>query len=431
MKEKGTDPTGVNETGVNGTEIDAITSDKGAVTEDYDLFTDVDIFTSVADLKCKVTVVEAGSVKLTPTSRVYNALLQDSVGQKIRIVAWKDEADLLYDMFKEQETYIIKAVMVKKITWPPAMDYGPLQLVFVPSSSVEKAVEKMETVEIYRFLPSIKKIKNLKEGTKVDVIGVVSHVFDPEVKIAGKRMQKKILSRFSIFDKESRIDVVSWTLPQEDTWNLKRRDVIILEKSRITNYNGKQLSGGRLVTVSRHNMFVEFKEWVLNHKDLKTLYDPLPTLTDPSLSKHSAKHNWDSAKSMTLLKLSDQLQLADSMNKSPEPNFCKIKATFEDLLTGDCIYAEQATQNPKWRLKVNITDDGVYLRATIWDQKAQELLGMSAQDGVTLRNDDPDAFKELVMTKLQTLEDKIWSVYITNNQFNNKSNHQLTVHNIE
>ncbi|KAK2747607.1 Replication factor A protein 1 [Onygenales sp. PD_40] len=174
--------------------------------------------------------------------KLFSVNLLDESGE-IRATAFKDQCDMLYDVFEEGSVYYIsspcRVQMAKKQFTNLNNDY---ELTFEKDTLVEKAEEQNDVPQVRFNFTNIGNLQSVEPGTTIDVLGVLKDVGETSQllsKATSKPYDKRDLTLVDNTGYSVRLTVWGNTATDFDTMP---ESVIAFKGVKVSDFRGRTLS---------------------------------------------------------------------------------------------------------------------------------------------------------------------------------------------
>lgn len=355
--------------------------------------------------------------------KLFNITLLDESGE-IRATAFKDQCDLLYNVFEEGSVYYIsspcRVQLAKREFSNVNNDY---ELMFESDTIVEKVgyfsqtiasslfsnlifkAEDQNDVPQMRFnFTAVGDLHSVQSGTTIDVIGVLKEVGDTQQiisKTTGKPYAKRDLTLVDNTGFSVRLTIWSETATNFDT---ATDSIIAFKGVKVSDFGGRSLS---LLSSGSMNIDPDIEE---AHR-LKGWYEAQGRAnifsSQPSLGNSGGKTIERPHK--TVAQISE-----DMLGSSEIPDYFSLKATISTILTENMSYPACLSENcnkkvlqdetgtswrcekcdkshprPQYRyiLSLNVADYTGKIWVNCFDEVGRQILGISADDLTEMKDD--------------------------------------------
>ncbi|KAL1952679.1 hypothetical protein VTO42DRAFT_4453 [Malbranchea cinnamomea] len=345
--------------------------------------------------------------------KLFSVNLLDDSGE-IRATAFKDQCDLLYNVFEEGSVYYIsspcRVQIAKKEFSNVNNDY---ELTFEKDTVVEKAEEQDDVPQVRFNFTSISDLQSVEKGTTIDVLGILKDIGGTtqiSSKTTGKPYSKRDLTIVDNTGYSVRLTV--WG-DMATSFDVKLESVLAFKGVKVSDFGGKSLS---LLSSGSMTVDPDIEE---AHR-LKGWYDAQGRMG--TFSSHASDGNLgittgQSDPFKTISEIRDE-----QLGMSDKADFFSLKATVIYVKQGNLCYPscliegcnkkvveigpdqwrcekhEITHPKPEYRyvLSVNVSDHTGALWLSCFDEVGRLLLGMTADQWMELQENDPKAASEAV-----------------------------------
>ncbi|ODV82930.1 hypothetical protein CANARDRAFT_214967 [[Candida] arabinofermentans NRRL YB-2248] len=349
--------------------------------------------------------------------KLFNVNLLDETGE-IRATAFNQVADKYWDILEENKVfYISKASMqMAKPQFSNLKHQYELQL--DRDTIIEPCEDDDNVPKLHFDFIKLNNIQNLENGTVIDVIGILKEVKDKQ-EIIAKSTGKPFDRRDVIIVDETHfaINIGLWNKHARD-FEVDVGSVVAFKGCRVQDFQGKSLSLiPAATTVVNPDIDEAFR--------LKGWYD-----TQGNVESFKSLKNESSASSNNQLNTKQSIlerktikQVTDErLGMSEKPDYFNIKATISFVRTETFSYPACKTDgcnrkvveqgdgswrcekcdinhnepNHRYILSISVVDETGQMWLTLFDEQATQLIGMSANDFLKLKQDSEDSGNETV-----------------------------------
>ncbi|CAO3614372.1 unnamed protein product [Cunninghamella blakesleeana] len=342
--------------------------------------------------------------------KLFSVNLLDKTGE-IKATAFKEQVDRLYPIFEEGKVYYIsnaRVTMAKKQFSTLDNEY---ELSFDPSTEVELCPEDNALPSIKYNFVKIADVDKHEKQSIIDVIGVLtedSGMQEVVSKATGKPAKKRELTLVDETQKSIRLTV--WERIAE-SFDFTGNRVIAAKGCRVGDFNGRTLS---LSASGALKVDPDMQE----ARTLKTWFDANgSTATFSSFSSSSSLSNsampQGNQPKLTIQEVKDK-----GLGESERPDYFTCRGTIAYIKTDNIAYpscfdckkkvlqesdgwrcekCQKTHDTPHWRylLTYSIEDPTSHLFVNSFDDVGNALLGMSANEVMTIKEQDENAYVQL------------------------------------
>lgn len=343
--------------------------------------------------------------------KLFSVNLLDESGE-IRGTGFNDQVDTLYDLFHEGGVYYItspcKVNMAKKQFSNLNNDY---ELMFERDTRVEKAEEQSGVPQVRFNFTNISQLQDVEKDTTIDVIGVLKELAETTEAISkttNKPYNKRELTLVDNTGYSVRLTVWGKTAMTFDT---NPDSVIAFKGVKVSDFGGRSLS-----LLSSGSMTVE-PDIDEAHK-LKGWY--MAQGKNDDFQSHANMATMGAAggrgdKNKTILQVKEE-----NLGMSEETDYFTCKGTiiyvkqdtfaYPACLKADCNKKVVEVDPGQWRcekcdithpkpeyrylMSVNVLDHTGYLWLNCFDETGRQIMGMSADELMKLKDDGEDKAAE-------------------------------------
>lgn len=341
--------------------------------------------------------------------KLFSFEIADKTGH-LKVTAFQNECDKFFDYIQPNEVYYISRAQLKNAN--KAYTNADYEVTLQQESIVQKCIDQREISDMpqqrYNFV-TISSLPTLPVNQIVDLMGVIESVGDCQT-IMAKAKNKELKKRnLTIVDMSRHtISLCIWGEQGED-FKGQQGDIIVSKGARLSDYGGRTASAGDSILINPD---------IPETRKLKTWHSNLidSNFTHLSASQDSGVYN-DQWK--TLDKLMD-IEAARSGNtvvgkvkasiimvgRNPVYKACPTEGCGKklvDTVTNEmkCEKCQQTFTHCKYRFKtdVKITDATGTVWITLWDEKAEALLGYKAEEMQRhMVSDDKELYEKIIQT---------------------------------
>ncbi|KAI1835937.1 hypothetical protein DTO006G1_1504 [Penicillium roqueforti] len=346
--------------------------------------------------------------------RLFSVNLLDDSGE-IRATGFKEQCDMLYELFQEGSVYYIstpcKVQIAKKQFSNLNNDY---ELVFERDTIVEKAEEQNDIPQIRYNFTTVADLQTVEKDTTTDVIGVLTEIGEASQivsKSTGKPYEKRELTLVDNTGFSVRLTI--WGATAQN-FSVTPESVVAFKGVKVSDYGGRSLS-----LLSSGSMTVDpdigeahrlrgwydaqgrsetFTSHVSNATNSMGKRDPFKTIAQVREEQLGMSETFDyfSLKATVIFIKQDNVWcypacLSDNCNK---------KVTELDPGQWRCEKCDKTYPKPEYRyvLPISVGDHTGQLWLSCFDDTGRKIMGTSADDLMQLREDDSNAFGEVFQT---------------------------------
>ncbi|KAJ5102870.1 Replication factor A protein 1 [Penicillium argentinense] len=345
--------------------------------------------------------------------KLFSVNLLDDSGE-IRATGFNDQCDMLYDLFQEGSVYYIsspcRVQIAKKQFTNLNNDY---ELTFERDTLVEKAENQNDVPQIRFNFTTISDLQTVEKDTTTDVIGVLKEIGEPSQIVSkgtGKPYDKRELSLVDNTGFSVRLTIWGATAVN---FNVSPESVVAFKGVKVSDFGGRSLS-----LLSSGSMTVD-PDIGEAHR-LKGWYDAqgrTEVFTSHASVSNATNSNMKSDRLKTVAQVrEEQLGMSDQVDyfslkatvvfikqdatwcyPACLSERCNKKVTELDPGQWRCEMCDKTHPKPEYRyiMPLSVSDHTGQLWLSCFDDTGRLIMGMSADDLMQLREDDPIAFGEV------------------------------------
>ncbi|KAH3672994.1 hypothetical protein WICMUC_003947 [Wickerhamomyces mucosus] len=339
------------------------------------------------------------------SGKLFNVNFLDESGE-IRATAFNENAEKFSNLLQEGKVYYISKARIQ----PPRKQFSNLnatyELQLDRDTIIEEAQDSGSVPKLNFNFVKLNKIQDLESDSIIDAVGVIKEV-NPAFQItsrAGKAYDRRDIT--IVDDSQFAITVGLWNQPAV-TFGIPEGTVVAVKGAKVSDFGGKSLSlthSGVIVPNPDAPEAYTIKGWY----DAQGRNESFQSLKqEPGVRKSSPSER------KTIQNVQDL-----EINLSDKPEYHTIKASVSFLKNDNFSYPACATEgcnkkvidqgdgtwrcekcdithaNPSFRyiLTVSVLDETGQLWLTLFDDQAKQLLGISADDLVKLRDENNAEF---------------------------------------
>ncbi|KAJ5214791.1 Replication factor A protein 1 [Penicillium chermesinum] len=345
--------------------------------------------------------------------KLFSVNLLDDSGE-IRATGFQEQCDMLYDVFQEGGVYYIsspcRVQIAKKQFSNLNNDY---ELTFERDTLVEKAEDQNDVPQIRFNFTTIEDLQSVEKETTTDVIGILKEVAETSQIVSkgtGKPYDKRELTLVDNTGFSVRLTI--WGASAVN-FNVAPESVIAFKGVKVSDYGGRSLS---LLSSGSMSVDPDISE---AHR-LKGWYDAQGR-TEIFTSHASLSGATNSTTRPDQFKTVAQVR-EEQLGMSDQPDYFSLKATVvyirqdstwcypaclsegcnkkvTELDPGQwrCEMCDKTHSKPEYRyiMPISVSDHTGQLWLSCFDDTGRLVMGMTADDLMQLREDDPTAFGEV------------------------------------
>lgn len=368
----------------------------------------------------KARVSYKGDIKTWHNQRgegkLFNVNFLDTSGE-IRATAFNDQAVKYNELLQEGKVYYVSKARLQPAKPQFTNLSHPYELSLDRESVIEPCNDEANVPKTHFNFVKLNTIENQEANSTVDVLGIIQTV-NPHFELtsrAGKKFDRRDI--VIVDDSNYSITVGLWNQMAID-FNLPEGSVVAIKGVRVSDFGGKSLSMG-------FNSTLVPNPEVPEAFSLKGWYDT----TGHSSNFTSLKQEVGSgaggdstkfiAQRITILKAQN-----DNLGRSEKGDYFTIKAAINFLKVDNFAYPACSNENcnkkvieepdgtwrcekcdtnnaaPQWRymLTVSVLDETNQLWLTLFNEQAEQMLGLDATELVRLKDEDPTQFTKITQS---------------------------------
>ncbi|AQZ11592.1 RFA1 (YAR007C) [Zygosaccharomyces parabailii] len=349
--------------------------------------------------------------------KLLNLNFLDTSGE-IRATAFNDMATKFNEMLQEGKVYFVSKARLQPAKPQFTNLSHPYELSLDRETVIEECHDETDVPKTHFSFIKLNTVENQEANSTVDVLGIIQRV-NPHYELisrAGKKFDRRDIT--IVDDSGYSIAVGLWNQQAID-FNFPEGSVIALKGVRVTDFGGKSLSMGFTSTMIPNPEIPEAYS-------LKGWYDS----TGHSMQYHSLKQEPGAgASGGNLMKyIGERITIAraqaENLGRSEKGDFFSVKAAISFLKVDNFAYPACSNENcnkkvieqpdgtwrcekcdtnnasPDWRymLTTSIVDETGQLWLTLFNDQAKQLLGIDANELMSLKENDPDAFTKITQS---------------------------------
>lgn len=369
----------------------------------------------------KARVSYKGDIKTWHNQRgegkLFNVNFLDTSGE-IRATAFNEMAVKYSEMLEEGKVYYISKARLQPAKPQFTNLSHPYELSLDRESVIEPSQDEANVPKTHFNFIKLNSIENQEANSTVDVLGIIQSV-NPHFELtsrAGKKFDRRDIS--IVDDSNYSITVGLWNRLALD-FNLPEGSVVAVKGVRVSDFGGKSLTMGFNSTLIPNPEVPEAYA-------LKGWYDTTGRNSEFTSLKQevgSGAGSGDSTKfiaqRITILKAQNE-----NLGRSEKGDYFSIKAAINFLKVDNFAYPACSNENcnkkviensdgtwrcercdtnnaaPEWRymLTISVLDETNQLWLTLFNEQAEQLLGINANELTNMKDQDPDQFTKITQS---------------------------------
>ncbi|XP_072749031.1 replication protein A 70 kDa DNA-binding subunit [Anoplolepis gracilipes] len=363
----------------------------------------------------KVRVTNKSAIRTWSNSRgegkLFSMDLIDESGE-IRCTAFRDMCDKFYDMIEIGNVYYISRCALKAANKQFNSLKNDYEMTMTNDTEIVPCHENSEDIPTLQFnFSSISEVENKEKNDIIDVLGVVTTFNDVQhivQRSTGRELVKRDVN--IVDDSNAMVCVTLWGKQAED-FDGSNNPIIAIKGARIGEFNGgKNLSLLNSSVLEKDPDLPEahrLRGWyttVGHSENAKSLSkagggggdfnSPLYTFQEATEARLGEKLNIPDA--YTVVATINLIRVENSIYKACPIESCKKKLIDQSTGIFRCEKCNRDYPNFAYRLlaSMNIADATGSRWITAFNEDAEKILGMSAQELGELKENDNDAYMQ-------------------------------------
>ncbi|SCU87422.1 LAMI_0D06040g1_1 [Lachancea mirantina] len=343
--------------------------------------------------------------------KLFYVNLLDTSGE-IRATAFNDNATKFYEFLQEGKVYYISKARIQPAKPQFSNLPHPYELQIDRDTVIEECFDAVDVPKMNFNFVKLSTVETQEPNSTVDVIGIIRTVH-PHFEItskAGKKFDRRDI--VLVDDSGYSISVGLWNQQAVD-FNLPEGSVLAIKGARVTDFQGKSLSMGFSSTLHPSPEVPEafaIKGWY-DAAGHNSQFHSLKQESGPSslnISKYIASRITISKAQSENLGMSEKgdffnvraavsyLKIDNFAYPACQNEGCNKKVIEESDGTWRCEKCNSNHASPQWRymLTASIVDETGQLWITLFNEQAEQMLGVDASALMQLKETDPDSFSK-------------------------------------
>ncbi|KAK7552389.1 replication factor A 1, rfa1 [Phyllosticta citricarpa] len=333
--------------------------------------------------------------------KLFSVNLLDESGE-IRATGFKDQCDMLYDVFEKGQVYYVSNCSVKLAKKQFSNVNNDYELTFQNDSIVEKA-EDTDVPDIRYNFTSIGNLQSVEPNTTIDTLGVLKEVGEASEivsKSTGKPYSKRELTL--VDDSMHSVRLTVWGKTAEE-FDVTPNSVVAFKGVKVSDFGGRSLS---LLSSGTMNINPDIDE---AHK-LKGWYDASGNSENFTTHQQSVGTTSKRQEYKTIAQVNDEK--IGMMGDNAE--YFTLKATIMyvkhetfaypacasagcnkkvvEVNPGEwrCEKCDVTHPRPEWRyiMQINVSDHTGQMWLSGFDESGRDIIGMSANELVEMKENE-------------------------------------------
>ncbi|KAM3162701.1 Replication protein A subunit [Lachancea thermotolerans] len=364
----------------------------------------------------KARVSFKGDIKTWSNQRgegkLFNVNLLDNSGE-IRATTFSENVDKFYNLLQEGKVYYVSKARIQPSKPQFSNLAHPYELQLDRDTVVEECFDDVDVPKMNFSFVKLNTMESQEANSIVDVIGIIRTV-NPPFEItskAGKRFDRRDI--ILVDDSGYSVNVGLWG-QQALEFNLPEGSVVAIKGGRVTDFNGKGLSMG-------FNSTMHPSPEVPEAYAIKGWYDSVGRNAQFHSLKQEPGAGGGNAARFIANRISIAKAQADNLGMSERGDYFSIKAAVSYLRVDNLAYPACANENcnkkvieepdgtwrcekcdanhpePQFRymLTVSVLDETGQIWLTLFNEQAEQLLGVDANSMVKYKESDPSKFARI------------------------------------
>lgn len=399
----------------------------------------------------KARVSYKGDIKTWHNQRgegkLFNVNFLDTSGE-IRATAFNDMATKFNEILQEGKVYYVSKARLQPAKPQFSNLSHPYELSLDRDTVIEECFDEANVPKTHFDFIKLDTIENQEANSTVDVLGIIQTI-NPHFELtsrAGKKFDRRDIT--IVDDSNYAITVGLWN-QQALNFNLPEGSVVAIKGVRVSDFGGKSLTMGFNSTLIPNPEIPEAYA-------IKGWYDSAGHSANFNSFKQEniGSNSGSNALKFIGQRITTAKAINDNLGKSEKGDYFSIKAAITFLKVDNFAYpactndgcnkkvvmnpdntwrCEKCDTNnaePKWRymLVISVTDETGQLWLTVFNEQAEQLLGVDANSLVALKESDPDAFTRA--TQAVQMNQYDFRVRAREDNYNDQSRIRYTVANL-
>lgn len=341
--------------------------------------------------------------------KLFNVNFLDETDE-IRATAFNEQADKFFNLLHEGKVYYVSKARIQPSRPQFSHLKHPYELQLDRDTTIEECLDTADVPTLKLDFTKLNNIQNLEADSIINVIGVVKEV-GPAFQItskAGRSYDRRDIT--IVDDSQFAVPLGLWNKAATD-FNISEGSVVAVKGAKVSDFNGKTLSmtpGGSMMPNPDITEAWAIKGWYDeqgksgNFQSLKTEFQPKKVSIEDRQTIEQIQSKEDSFDEK-----GEYFQAKASINFIKPDNFsypacstegCNRKVIEQSDGTWRCEKCETNHPQPNHRyiLTCSIVDPTGQLWLTIFDDQAKSLLGISANDLYTLKEEGSQQFNQIL-----------------------------------
>ncbi|XP_018495956.1 replication protein A 70 kDa DNA-binding subunit [Galendromus occidentalis] len=346
--------------------------------------------------------------KASGKGKLFSFEILDDSGE-IRVTGFNEQCDKFYDYIEPKKVYYISGFQCKAANKQWRTTNNEYELTLGKFSNVELCTETCDDLpeQLYSFV-AISDIETLPADQMIDVCGILKNAGEPQT--FNRKSDGKPLTKRDAFIVDDSRKVVTLTLWNDAISKIDRTDhpVILISKARITSFNGGlsiATSAGSAVEIDPDiDRAKELKTWWAKEGESGEFESIQGSGGGSTMPQEYVDFEMMSKRGEHLSGVQDKplyvwnratitmFNKETSMYKACPNENCMKKVHDQGDGTFSCEKCASSGPNYKWRLilKMAVADPTKQLWCTAFNEKAEQILGVTAATLGDYSENNPD-----------------------------------------
>ncbi|KAM0735637.1 Replication protein A 70 kDa DNA-binding subunit [Formica fusca] len=361
----------------------------------------------------KARVTNKSDIRTWSNSRgegkLFSMDLIDESGE-IRCTAFKNQCDRFYDLIEAGNVYYISRCTLKTANKQYSTLKNDYEMTMIDDTEILPCYENSDNIPMlqFNFCP-ISWIENKEQNDMIDVLGVVT-TFNDVQHIVQRTTGRELVKRdVNIMDDSGAMICVTLWEKQAENFNCSNNPILAIKGARVGEFNGgKNLSLINSSVLEKdpdiseaHNL----RRWytATSHlENVKSLSKPnagdfnVPLYTFQEATETRLGERLNLADSYKVVATINLIRMENSIYKACPIDICKKKLIDQSTGMFRCEKCNKDYPNFVYRLlaSMNIADSTGNRWIVAFNEDAEKILGMSAQELGELKENDNDAYMQ-------------------------------------
>lgn len=377
---------------------------------------------------------------------ILNVNLLDSSGE-IRATAFNDNAVKFNEILQEGKAYFVSRARVQPAKPQFSNLSHPYELSLERDCIVEECMNEdaNDVPEMHFSFVKLNNVSNVEKNTAIDVIGVLKSV-GPHFELTAKSGKKFDRRDVEIVDDSGFSMSVGLWGEQAIKFNLAEGSVVALKGVRVTDFNGKSLSMGNSSSLFANPDIQEayvVKGWYdtnasnTNFQTLKSEFsgggDPTRFIAERTTIAKAVESNLGRSEKGDFFSVKAAvsfLRVDNFAYPACSSEGCQKKVIQQSDNTWRCEKCDinHPQANYRYMLTISIMDQTGQIWLTLFNDQAEQLLGVTANELTELKEVNNQAF--VALTQKVQMNEYDFRIRAREDNYNNETRIRYTVSNL-